>query len=88
MSERERLYDKEPTLIEAWNAVKRIELVIYGDATIDHEGLVEAMKTVKAFMLRWDKREYAWKVVFAALGSNLVLTVLTAVLTLVLGGGN
>jgi hypothetical protein len=46
------------------------------------------METVKEFMLRWDKREYAWKLLFAAATSNVVLTVLSVVLTLWLGGGN
>ena len=44
------------------------------------------MAVVKEIMLKWDKREYAWRLVFAVLGSNLVLTVLSLVVSLWIGG--
>jgi len=79
---------KEPTLIEAWGAVQRIEQAVFGDAQINHAGLVKDMAIVKEFMLKWDKREYAWKLIFTVMGSNLVLTVLSVVLSLWIGGGS
>jgi hypothetical protein len=79
---------KEPTLLDAWGAIQRIEQAVFGDTHISHKGLVTDMETVKEFMLRWDKREYAWKLLFAAATSNVVLTVLSVVLTLWLGGGS
>jgi hypothetical protein len=77
----------EPTLLEAWAAVQRIEQAVFGDTRINHAGLVEDMKLVKEFMLKWDKREYAWKLIFTVMGSNLLLTILSVVLSLWIGGG-
>jgi hypothetical protein len=79
--------NKEPTLVDAWGAIQRIEQAVFGDKHINHKGLVEDMAVVKEFMLKWDKREYAWRMVFAVLGSNIILTVLTLVVTLWIGGG-
>ena len=79
---------KEPTLIEAWGAIQRIEQAVFGDAHINHSGLVKDMAVIKEFMLKWDKREYAWKLIFTVMGSNLVLTILSVVLSLWIGGGS
>lgn len=67
--------------------VKEMSDAVFGDKRGVADGLIKDMRHVRDFILKWDKREYAWKVIIAILGSNLLLTILGFVFTLIVGGG-
>jgi hypothetical protein len=78
---------------EVLQALARIEKqqselddAVFGDDRQGRDGLIKDMKVVHAFILRWDKREYAVRAVVLLLGSNLVLTLLSLLFTFVIGG--
>jgi hypothetical protein len=78
---------------EVLKAIRRMETTldelddaVFGDDRQGREGLVKDMKVVHAFILKWDKREYAVRALFALLTTNLIVTLLTLVFTFVIGG--
>lgn len=74
-------------LDEAEDNIKELGDAVFGDDKNVADGLIKDMRYVRNFIIKWDKREYAWKLVVTLLGSNLVLTILGYFLTLLIGGG-
>lgn len=66
--------------------ISDLDDAVFGDDRQGREGLIRDMKVVHAFILKWEKREYTVRAVFILLTSNLVITILTLILTFVIGG--
>lgn len=77
---------------EVLDAVREIKATIsdlddavFGNERQGKEGLIKDMKIVHAFILKWEKREYAMRVGMMIVSSNLLLTVLSLIFTFLVG---
>lgn len=58
------------------DTLDELDDVVRGDAGRRMPGLLEDMKTVHTFIMKWEKREYMIRGAFLLLSSNLILTLL------------
>ncbi len=69
--------------IAAWERVRdtvdELDDVVRGDSGRNIRGLIKDMEVVNAFILKWEKREYAIRLVLGLLSANLVVTALAIV---------
>lgn len=58
------------------NVIDEIDDVVRGDTGRRMPGLLEDMKIVHTFIMKWERREYMIRGAFLLLSSNIVLTLL------------
>jgi hypothetical protein len=73
--------------LEAWhkveNTVNELDDVVRGDPARNIRGLIRDMEVVNAFILKWEKREYAIRLVMGLLSANILLTGATIITTFI-----
>lgn len=79
MIEREEFDSIKATLEHMEDTLDELDDVVRGDAGRRMPGLLEDMKTVHTFIMKWEKREYMIRGAFLLLSSNLILTLLAIV---------
>lgn len=66
--------------------LKDLGSAVFGDERSGVDGLIKDMRYVRTFIVKWDRREFAVKWLAALVGSNIFLTILGFIFTLVIGG--
>lgn len=66
-------------LEEMQRTVEELDDVVRGDTGRRIPGLMEDMRTVHDFIVKWDRREYMIRGAFLLLSSNIVLSVLAII---------
>ena len=66
--------------------VQELSDAVFGDTKGVADGLIKDMRSVREFIVKWDKREFAIKWLAALVCSNIFLTLLGFLFTLMFGG--
>ncbi len=74
--EQEEFERVKATLERIEDTIDELDDVVRGDAGRRMPGLLEDMKIVHTFIMKWERREYMIRGAFLLLSSNIVLTLL------------
>jgi hypothetical protein len=83
--EKEEFQQVLETVERMERTVDEIDDVVRGDVGRRMPGLLEDMKTVHTFILKWEKRELMIRGAFLLLSSNIILTLLAIAAQIFLG---
>lgn len=76
MVEREEFQSVLQTVKRIEDTLDELDDVVRGDAGRRMPGLLEDMKIVHTFIMKWERREYMIRGAFLLLSSNIILTLM------------
>jgi hypothetical protein len=83
--EKEEFQNVLKTVERMENTLDELDDVVRGDVGRRMPGLLEDMKTVHTFIMKWERRELMIRGAFLLLSSNIILTLLAIAAQIFLG---